>query len=730
MAEAKRQLQLLRFGDFEVDLRTGELRKAGLKLKFGGQPFQVLSVLLERPGDLVTREELQKRLWPDTFVDVDHNLNTAINKIREVLGDSAESPRFVETLPRRGYRFIGELELRSPDATPSGSSGNGNSDQMQLETVVPSPAQAGNVADGETRNERPKKESRKRFRRWLPGAAVLAAGLAFLFWYLQRPLPPPRISGYVQITHDGHQKSIAGTDGSRLYFNLWVPPSMAQVAISGGEIAPVIVAIPGADPWLSDVSPDGSNILVESVHDWNYAAGHTLWNVRLLGGSYRSLGHATSGAFSPDGISVAYFTAEGDLSIVRSDGTGAHKVASVGDGVADLAWSPDGETMRFTRNNLLWEITSSGSGLHQLLPRWDASCQQWGGQWTPDGKAFLFSCGDAAQGDQIWALDERRGLLRQPPADPVQLTTGPIHWDPPIPGKAGKKIFAVGWTPHGELARFDLKTKQFQPFLGGVSAEWVSFSKDGQNLAYISYPGSILWRADRDGSNPVQLSDPPMQATAPSWSPDGTQILFVYFSPRGAESYIVSSQAGAPRRLLAEGNGEQRDPNWSPDGDKIVFESGARTDPKKNYLSILDLASQKVTVVPGSVGMYSPRWSPDGRYLAAMSWAAPPYMRIFDFQTQRWSALATVGFGGFFSYPNWSRDSQFVYFLYLSPDDPDDRGVFRVRAKGGKAERVVDLEGFHLAGRFGWLGLDPTDAPLILRDVGSNDIYALTLEEK
>ena len=110
MAETARQLRLVRFGDFEVDLRSGELRKAGVKLKFGGQPFQVLTILLEQPGDVVTREELQKRLWPDTFVDVDHNLNTAINKIREVLGDSAERPRFVETLPRRGYRFIGELE--------------------------------------------------------------------------------------------------------------------------------------------------------------------------------------------------------------------------------------------------------------------------------------------------------------------------------------------------------------------------------------------------------------------------------------------------------------------------------------------------------------------------------------------------------------------------------------------------------------------------------------------
>src|SRR5271155_3491537 len=106
MPDVQRQLQLLRFGDFEADLRSGELRKDGVKLKFGGQPFQVLTILLEQRGEVVAREELQKRLWPDTFVDVDHNLNTAINKIREGLGDSAESPRYVETLPRRGYRFI------------------------------------------------------------------------------------------------------------------------------------------------------------------------------------------------------------------------------------------------------------------------------------------------------------------------------------------------------------------------------------------------------------------------------------------------------------------------------------------------------------------------------------------------------------------------------------------------------------------------------------------------
>jgi DNA-binding winged helix-turn-helix (wHTH) protein len=114
MAEVHPQAQCIRFDVFEADLRTGELRKAGVKLKFSGRPFQVLAILLERPGDVVTREELQKRLWPDTFVDVERNLNTAVNKIREVLGDSADSPRFVETLPRRGYRFIASVEADLP----------------------------------------------------------------------------------------------------------------------------------------------------------------------------------------------------------------------------------------------------------------------------------------------------------------------------------------------------------------------------------------------------------------------------------------------------------------------------------------------------------------------------------------------------------------------------------------------------------------------------------------
>jgi DNA-binding winged helix-turn-helix (wHTH) protein len=134
--------RLIRFGTFEVDLRTGELHKKGLKIKLQEQPFQILATLLEHAGDVVTRDELRRRLWPeDTFVDFDQGLNKAINKIREALGDSAENPRFVETLPKRGYRFIAPLNGYSEPTEfaddPQPQPGRNNSSESAAGNSVP-----------------------------------------------------------------------------------------------------------------------------------------------------------------------------------------------------------------------------------------------------------------------------------------------------------------------------------------------------------------------------------------------------------------------------------------------------------------------------------------------------------------------------------------------------------------------------------------------------------------
>jgi cholera toxin transcriptional activator len=132
--------QIARFGVFEIDLSSGELRKSGVRMRLQEQPFQVLALLLERAGNVVTRDELRQKLWPsDTFVDFDHSLNTAINKVREALGDSASAPRYVETLARRGYRFIAPVQNREPSGTVAEVLATSSPNQ-HLSSAVPSSA--------------------------------------------------------------------------------------------------------------------------------------------------------------------------------------------------------------------------------------------------------------------------------------------------------------------------------------------------------------------------------------------------------------------------------------------------------------------------------------------------------------------------------------------------------------------------------------------------------------
>jgi Tol biopolymer transport system component/DNA-binding winged helix-turn-helix (wHTH) protein len=688
---------VFRFADVEVREREFTLIKAGKALTVEPKAFRALLFLLHNPQRLISKEELLNSLWGDAAV-TEGSLTRCIWLLRRLLEDDIHQPRYIETVATVGYRFVCPVEVLDD--------GGYGSEPAHVSAEI-----ADEVIQAKPRSLR---------RWWLVAASILAVGLSCLIWYLRRPLPPPRISGYAQITHDGLGKEPIATDGSRLYFNQATPAPIAQVGIAGGEIVPIPVPVPYLTG-LDDVSPDGSNFLVESMDEGSQS--NKLWNLRIPRGPLRRLGEDLYAAYSSDGKSVIYSTEGGDIYVVRSDGTETHKLASIGPIVSNPVWSPDGDIVRFYKDSKLWQMSSRGSNLHRLLSGWHPWDFQCCGRWTPDGKFFLFLSGyPGVRGNQIWALDERRELFRKPPADPIQLTTGPLNWSSPIPGKDGKTIFAAGISARGELSRFDAKSKQFQPFLGGISAECVRFSKDGQSVAYVSYPEGILWKANRDGSNPIQLSDSPIYAFQPRWSPDGTQIVFDDANADG-EIYIVSTQSGIPRKLLPEGSGKQSDPDWSPDGHKVVFGSSFGAHDPKGLISVFDLESQKITILPRSAGMTDPRWSPDGRFIAADSFDLHT-LNIFDVGMQRWSALHLKVEMDF---PEWSGDSQFLYFQWQWGDD---RGIYRIRAKGGEVEKVVDLKNWHLAGWSGWTTLDPTDAPLVLRDTGSTYIYALTLEQK
>ena len=574
-----------------------------------------------------------------------------------------------------------------------------------------------------------KKEGLSRLRLALAGAAlVVLLGAAVITYFRMRPAPVPKVADYVQLTHDGQQKSLVGSDGSRLYLSRgevragsFASHGVAEMSISGGEPRKISI-MPSPNMVAVDLSPDGSELLV--VDGQGAPPKGPLWRIPLLGGSPRKLGDVVgeTAALSPDGKMLAY-TNLGDLFLAKSDGTGSRKLLGMKGDILHITWAPDGGGLRFdsseTAGNvgqqLAWEVSVAGTDLHRLLAGWHTPPDECCGKWTADGKYFVFQ-----SNSQIWALPKKTTFFGSEPK-PIPLTSSPMSLSSPLPSKDGKKLYVIGQTYRGELMRYDAKAAQFSPFLGGISAEYVAFSKDGQWATYVSYREGTLWRSKLDGRERLQLTYPPMYPVLPRWSPDGKKIIFFEFAlsaDKPARMYEVSPDGGSPRQLLPDDPHQQLDPNWSPDGSKIVF-AGESNDPA-SAIRILDLATHQVSDVPGSHGLYSPRWSPDGRYVSAFS-ADSSKLLLFDFHTQKWTEVAS----GSLSWLNWSHDGQHVYVLDFRGKD----AVVKIRVSDHKTEQVVDLKEFVTAGRYGGgLALAPDDSPLLLRDTGTQDVYSVDWE--
>src|SRR3954452_15902231 len=317
----------IRFGPYELDLRTAELRKNTLRIRLQEQPFLILVALLERPGELVLREEIRNKLWPDdTVVEFDHGINAAVKRLREALCDSVKKPRYIETPPRRGYRFIGNVEFDTFEQTESAADRRGIfysvAEEVNLEPessryvetlhrhddrLIASANVGAFFSDARVETFTASSGRARHFGWMTLGAVTLAALLAFGFWYLHRPLPPPRITDYPMIPLDGMQKQVVGTDGSKLYLNVMTPRGIAQVPISGGPITRIPVELLADDPSSDDpggawgLSPDGSSFLVRSHWDG------TMYDMSVVGTQghpARYLARASNAAWSPDGKSV------------------------------------------------------------------------------------------------------------------------------------------------------------------------------------------------------------------------------------------------------------------------------------------------------------------------------------------------------------------------------------------------------------------------------------------
>jgi len=573
-------------------------------------------------------------------------------------------------------------------------------------------------------------------KKWTVG--VLASGLVMslvLFYWFARPLPTPKVLRYAQLTSDGRAKVNVSfspprilTDGARLYFLKTEEghAAVAQVSTSGGQTALVPTPFPNVALW--DIAPDRSQLLVSaSISDLDLES--PLWTFPLPAGTPRRLGELVGhdASWSPDQQNVVY--ARGPtLYVAKNDGTEARKVTTVAGTLWWPRWSPNGKILRFTledqaRTTSIWEVGPDGSNLHRFLEGWNKEGSECCGNWTQDGNYYLFQCRQNGE-TNICAVREKAGIFAKREGDPVALTAGPIHYLSPLPSADGRKLFVIGNQSRGELMRYDVKTGHFVPYLSGISAEGVGFSRDEKWVAYGSYPDATLWRTRIDGSERSQLTFSPLRAYLPSWSPDGKSVAFMGTQPgKSWQVYVVPAEGGTPRVISPEDR-NYGDPNWSPDGRSLAF-GGLPWVEHDNAggIFVLDLETNQMSKLAGSEHFFSPRWSPDGRYLAAQTSDGLKQV-LFDVKTRNWQELTSGIYAG---YPNWSRGGQYIYYdLELG----DQAGFYRVRISDRKIEQIVSFKDIRRAvGSLGsWGGLAPDDSPLLLRDTGTQEIYALDVD--
>jgi Tol biopolymer transport system component len=463
----------------------------------------------------------------------------------------------------------------------------------------------------------PRAEPAKSRRLWIAVAAAGIVALAGLVaWFHPLP-PPPRVLTTTRLTHDGFFKNNLQTDGSRLYMteirvgNL----ILAQVSATGGETS--VIPTPFTNIEIYDVPPDQSQLLARGFGGTESEG--PLWTLPLPAGAPRRLGEIVGhdGGWSPDGRKVAFANGS-DLFVADSDGNNARKLITASGFVTGSRFSPDGSRIRFTVNASetnalsLWEVRSDGSGLHTLFPGWHSSPDECCGRWTSDGRYYFFYSQGA-----IWALREGKGFFHGRESVPMQVATSPLNFSAGAPSSDGKRLYVIEGQPRGEVVRYDPQSKQFVPFLSGISAGELDFSRDAKWVTYVTYPERSLWRSHVDGSDPLQLTYPPIQVVLPRWSPDGTQIAYSASQPgRSWRIFLISAQGGTPQRLAAEEKDEV-DATWSADGVQVAFgRPGPRPD---SLIYLVDLKTRQISTIPGSENLFSPRWSPDGQHMAALS---------------------------------------------------------------------------------------------------------------
>jgi len=685
---------VIRFGPFDADLQTQELRKHGVRLRLPRQSFQILKMLLERPGSLITREELRQVLWPsDTFVDFDHSLNAAVNRLREALGDSADEPRLVETLPRRGYRFIGELALPTAAPEPPGAT--------QVSTF---PGTSEVLPSADTRIRR----SALRYSIMSFAVALLAGAVLFLIYGKLHRVAPQKQRALTRITFDqGLQFGATWSPDGRFVayssdragkFDIWVQQ------VSGGD--PVQITKGPGHNWQPDWSPDGKYIAYRSED-----GDGGLFVIPALGGMGLARKIVSGGFYprwSPDSTQILFQSTAllgNQFDVVTLDGSAPREVLTRFSnrplGARSAAWHPDGKRISIWGPSddsvpTFWTVpVAGGEGVRseidpQILKQLGGVSatpnDEMGGDvkfsWMPSGRAIIFE--RTFRGVRnLWKLSIDPKTLKAYAIE--RLTTGSgLDTELALSAEGGKIAFTM------ESDRVRAWVFPFDGTLGrvtgvgqavtspGMEAWHPNLSRDGKKLAFMALRAGKweLWEKSLlDGKEaPIKADDFNYFRSFPQWSPEGMRLAYVreQIGKPGSQLFIWSTETRAEVPLAPLNyNMEMLVNDWSPDGKQLLV-AQETSDHLSQISTVSTIPLANSQPVPRRIAaqdnhyLWEPRFSPDGRWVVFIAQS----IRLARQESAIYVTPSTGGpwirvtDGKFWDdKPRWAPDGKTLYFL-------------------------------------------------------------------
>jgi serine/threonine protein kinase len=540
--------------------------------------------------------------------------------------------------------------------------------------------------------------------------ALVVFALVGLTTFL-KPSPASGLLDSTQVTFSADSKQgPVFTDGSRLYFGSAGEPS--QMSIGGGPIVPMHILSPGMQ--ILDISKDSSKVLGLKLDLNDNNNRGTLWTAPMLGGTARKLSDhlALKARWSPDGRSIL-FCEKRTLYSIDENGQNLRLIWTGPGDLDDLSFSPGGQNLTLTVSTnstpRLWALLADGRDAHPLQFDWPANASQYAGQWTPDGRHFLFSS-DREGPMNVYELVAPRWFKFWKKTSAVRLTGNQLSIQAFTPAPDGNGVYVLGMMDEGTMRAYDPHSQKMVPYLDNLSMLGFAISPDGQWMAYVEYPSRHLWRSRLDGSERLQLTS--SYAGMEHWSPDGKWLVYSDFK----NLYRVSADGGAPEKLTPDGHDDVQ-PSWFPDGKKIAFNYYPYPD-QPLEIRVLDLATRQVSTMPGADGYFFPLWSPDGKYLVAVA-ENPSRMVLYSAETAKWKDLHT--FEAPWGWLVWAKDSKSVYMSYQLGKN----GIYNLTVPDGRWAKVTGLEGVNPSDFDSYLSLTPDGQPAIMSRTGVAQLYLL-----